>query len=249
MDEHSLLSDTTTDLGVPVHYQNSYIMSQQVMLSSSVNNNNNNNDNNSDHQSVMRNPYNICMDSSIMSSTSPSSPSMHTAGSCITSGVNQFDNSLPPLLENNGYDISFSMANFGYLPEQVELIGIRDAHGRCGNYNDQFQVFHDHDEFVTPAGMCDNDTMAATTTFTTTSDHDMLFPVIHRTIMPKNSNQIVINDSDSWGDMVKVDQNGGIAANYGNNSNGKEGNLKMGEWDSLESLLGDVSFPFLDFQA
>lgn len=247
LDDPSLLSDTT-DLVAPNHHHNSYIMSQEVILPSSMNH-----ESHHHHPSLMTAAYNMCMDSSIMSTSPSSPPSMHTAGSSITSvATNHFDNSLPPLLENNGYEITVSMANFACLPQQEELIAIRDAQGHFGNFvscDDQLQVFHDH-HFVTPAGiMCNNDGIAATTT--NTSD---MFPMIHRTIMPKNSDQIVSNDSECWADMVKVEQNGGMG-NYGNNgnsndnNNGKEGNLKMGEWDSLESLLGDVSFPFLEFQA
>ncbi|XP_021735969.1 transcription factor MYB83 [Chenopodium quinoa] len=250
MDDPSLLSNTT-DLMTPIHHHNNYVIGQEVMFPSSMNDHATSHH----HQSFMTAAAynNLCMDSSIMS-TSPSSPSMHTAASSITSvATNQFDNSLPPLLESNGYGITVSMTNFACLAQQQELV---DHQGHFGNFvgcDDQIQVFHDQ-HFGTQAGIMysnNNSNIIATTTTTNTTSE--MFPMIHRN---KNSNEIVISDSESWGDMVKIDQDGGNG-NYGNNgnsndndnNNGKEGNLKMGEWDSLESLLGDVSFPFLEFQA
>ncbi|KAL2925815.1 Transcription factor MYB46 [Bienertia sinuspersici] len=261
MDGNSLLSDTI-DLVVPDHHHNNYMVGQELILPSSMNNDHHRHYHHH-HQSLMTATYNnICMDSSIMSN-SPSSPSMHTAASSITSGTTtQFDNSLPPLLENNSYEIAVSMANFACALPPQQQDQVIDTQGHFGNFvvgdYDQFHPLHDH-EFVTPQGlMRNNDTIVTATTTTITND---VFPVInpnHRTIiMPKNNDQIVIDDNESWDDMVKIDQgnfgNNGNS-NYNNNNNninnGKDqGNLKMGEWDSLESLLGDVSFPFLDFQA
>ncbi|KMT18835.1 hypothetical protein BVRB_2g029400 [Beta vulgaris subsp. vulgaris] len=245
VDDPSLLSDTI-DLVAQNQHHNSYnIVGQELMLPSSMYDHENHHHHH--HQSLMMTAaYNMCMDSSILSD-SPSSPSMHTAASSITSATtNQFDNSLPPLLEKNGYDIAFSMENF------ADFVGCDQV------------VLHDH-HFVTPERiMCTSNGIVAASAAATASiaasmgTSDVNFPMIQRTTtFPKNTsiNQIVINDNESWADMVNTNGNEGMI-NYGNNgnsnnnnNNGKEGNLKMGEWDSLESLLGDVSFPFLDFQA
>ncbi|XP_021739267.1 transcription factor MYB83-like [Chenopodium quinoa] len=253
-DPSSLLSDTT-DIMNPIHHHNNYVIGQEVMFPSSMNDHATSHHH---HQGFMTSAAaynNLCgIDSSIIS-TSPSSPSMHTAASSITSvATNQFDNSLPPLLESNGYEISVSMSNFACLGQQQEMV---DHQGHFGNFvgcDDQIQVFHDLQHFGTQAGMnySNNHSSNIIANTTTTNTSEMLF---HRN---KICNEIVISDIESWGDMVKIDQDGGNynGNNYGNNgnsndndnNNGKEGNLKMGEWDSLESLLGDVSFPFLEFQ-
>ena len=89
--------------------------------------------------------------------------------------------------------------------------------------------------------------------------HDQVVTPTESGIIMCNNHPIISSDNQNqncWVDMLKSHPNGDMTLTMqdhyyenGINTTGKVGSLKMGEWDILDSLLGDVSFPFLDFQA